>query len=401
MNIRFVYFSSLPTIGGLELNIHHTARSLVLRGHSVEVLTTTSQNLSKTQIKKHEEIDGVDYRRFSYLAVPGNKFAFLSPGMLRYLWKVQSEVVHVFSYLPSFFTNGAYLVSKLRRTPLVATPMFNPDRHLQYEGRFHRVSGNAYDRWVGPKLLKLPDAVIPSTPGELRWLEAKRLKVTEMVPTWAYGQVEDGKRDQSLEGQAEREAKFRRRWGLMDAPIVMSVGRVESRKGFDLLVRAFSEVKQTVPAAELVIVGEDWGQTPAIRSLAEELGVADSVTMTGKIGDDELTDAYGAASCLVMCSRYEGLGVTPLEAWRNGTAVVVFDRFPGPVTEETGLLAKYLDVEDLARKTVRMLTDHTLRERLEAAGRAEAESEYDWGLIIERLESVYESVVSRDMPSAR
>ncbi len=90
------------------------------------------------------------------------------------------------------------------------------------------------------------------------------------------------------------------------------VGRADTRKGFDLLLAAWKQVRAAEPDATLSVVGVARAALPGIRFL-------------GRLPDDELRALIGSARMLIMPSRMEGFGLSAAEAIAAGTPVVASD----------------------------------------------------------------------------
>lgn len=173
---------------------------------------------------------------------------------------------------------------------------------------------------------------------------------------------------------------LRARFSLGSGPIVLCVGRLVARKGFDQTVRAWSVVQAAVPEARLLIVGEG-EMAVELERLAVEGGVRDRVCLAGPLSDADLLRAYRAASVFVMPNRTmpdgdtEGFGLVFLEANACGRAVIggqAGGAVEAVVDGETGLLVDGYDSAAVATAIIRVLTDAELRQRLEAGGLAYA-----------------------------
>ncbi|MCA1823775.1 MAG: glycosyltransferase family 4 protein, partial [Frankia sp.] len=122
---------------------------------------------------------------------------------------------------------------------------------------------------------------------------------------------------------------------------VLFVGNLEPRKNLPVLLAAHRRLRETVlDAPPLVLAGPPgWG--PALQLDAAR----DAVVLTGYLDEPELARLMGAATCLVLPSRYEGFGIPPLEALACGIPVVVSDL---PVLREVlGAHAHYVPVGDV------------------------------------------------------
>lgn len=117
-------------------------------------------------------------------------------------------------------------------------------------------------------------------------------------------------------------------WFAAGAPVLLGVGRVAYQKDFATLLRAFARVRRHRPA-RLVIVGEaNQKQQSRLRALAEELGVADEVELSGYRPNP--LPYMARATAFVLSSRWEGFPNALLEAMACGTPVVSTDCPSGP-----------------------------------------------------------------------
>jgi D-inositol-3-phosphate glycosyltransferase len=111
--------------------------------------------------------------------------------------------------------------------------------------------------------------------------------------------------------------------GLQDGKIILFVGRIERLKGIEKVIQALPFLDHIKP--RLIIAGEDGhrqGEVLYLKGLAENLGVADSVSFSGLVAYENLPLYYNAADVCVFPSFYESFGLVPLEALACGTPVI-------------------------------------------------------------------------------
>jgi glycosyltransferase involved in cell wall biosynthesis len=149
--------------------------------------------------------------------------------------------------------------------------------------------------------------------------------------------------------------------GTRRSPMVLFVGSLFNRRRLPDLIAAFARATTTMPAARLVIVGDDrtWPRQD-LRAVARAQGVEDRTEFRSYVADDALARLYGEASVFGFLSEYEGFGLTPLEALAAGVPPVVLDT---PVAREVyGEAAAYVppgDVDAAAAALRRFLSSPT------------------------------------------
>jgi glycosyltransferase involved in cell wall biosynthesis len=189
-------------------------------------------------------------------------------------------------------------------------------------------------------------------------------------------------------GPAER-ASVRARHGLGDEPFFLYPAITYPHKGHEHLVRAFAEVARQRPGVQLVLSGGEAQREPALRELIARLGLEASVRRIGRVAEADLDALYREAVALVLPSRYEGFGMTVLEAMSRRCPVIAADATALPeVVGDAGLL---VDPDDPARWSaamVEMLDDPARQRRLADAGEARART-FDWGRSARLLAGLY------------
>lgn len=133
-------------------------------------------------------------------------------------------------------------------------------------------------------------------------------------------------------------------------PVVfLNVAELAEKKGQAFLLRAFAKVCAQMGDARLVVVGEG-ALAGELGRLAGELGLADRVRLTGRLGRREVLDAMRSCHVFVLPSLVETFGVVVIEAQACGRPVVATVS-GGPediLTEDTGVLVPPADVDALA-----------------------------------------------------
>lgn len=147
-------------------------------------------------------------------------------------------------------------------------------------------------------------------------------------------------------------------------PFVLTVGRLEPEKGFDVLIKAFALTLITAPEWRLLIVGKG-PQEASLKRLAEELGVAGKVQFTGTVR--EVDSLYQQGRFFVLSSRVEGFPNALLEAMAAGMPVIATDCSYGPgeiITKGIdGILVPPDDIGAIHEAMKRLITEPELAAR--------------------------------------
>jgi len=175
-----------------------------------------------------------------------------------------------------------------------------------------------------------------------------------------------------------------------DARVVLFVAEkvAAKRKGVAYLLDALDRLPDTTSIVLLTIGGGDVRTGPLRRF---------QIRRVGRLYDERLQSLiYSAADLFVFPSLADNQPLVLIEALACGTPIVAFDI--GGVPEMvrhmgTGYLARYQDVDDLARGIHTVLTDDSLRAQLQRKCRALAEQEYSLDLQVERYVTLYEQAI--------
>jgi glycosyltransferase involved in cell wall biosynthesis len=159
---------------------------------------------------------------------------------------------------------------------------------------------------------------------------------------------------------------------------VLFVGRLTPEKGGALLLEAFAQVFAAHPEARLTVVG-DGPERPALEARAQALGVAEAVTFAGARNQLQVAAHMAEADMLVLPSFAEGVPVVLMEAMAAGLPTIA-SRVAGVSElvhdEETGFVIPPGDLETLANRLSRLMSNPNLCRNMGASGRAVVEADY-------------------------
>jgi L-malate glycosyltransferase len=168
----------------------------------------------------------------------------------------------------------------------------------------------------------------------------------------------------------------------------------------DVVIRAFSEVQQVYPRAQLDLVGKGPCENQ-IRALVQELRVA-NVHFLGVASRQNIGEYYDRADIFINASCLDNMPVSLLEAFASGLPVITTSP-PGMgylvEHEHTGLLSEPSDAGALAKNVIRVLRDPVLTARL-VANAYEESSRYRWSTVRQQWLSIYQILARRGSTTA-
>ncbi|MGQ9614330.1 glycosyltransferase family 4 protein [Chloroflexus sp.] len=171
---------------------------------------------------------------------------------------------------------------------------------------------------------------------------------------------------------------------------ILCVARQYPRKHIADLIRAFAQVRQRLPDARLVIIG-DGPEHANLKTLAHTLGLGASCQLLGALpSDDEVRSWYYRADLFCLPSVQEGFGIVFLEAMAAGLPIVATTAAAIPEVVphgKAGLLVPPADVTALADALTTLLGDVSLRRRYGSFGR-DYVAQFDWMRVAEQFLAV-------------
>jgi phosphatidylinositol alpha-1,6-mannosyltransferase len=202
---------------------------------------------------------------------------------------------------------------------------------------------------------------------------------------------------------ASHDPYVRARLGWGERPVILTVGRLQRRKGHDQLIRALGAIRGAVPNVLYAIAG-DGEERAALEGLVIETGQRDHVQFLGELQDDKLVQCYQQCDLFVLPNRQvgkdiEGFGMVLLEAQASGKPVVAGTSggtAETMCTGETGYVISCEGSEELAGLVIELLTDRRQRTQMGQAARQWIVEHFDWSALAEHASRIFAGRVPID-----
>lgn len=181
------------------------------------------------------------------------------------------------------------------------------------------------------------------------------------------------------------------------APMIVAVGRLVWKKGFDYLLAALARLKREGIAVKAQIIG-DGDLYPRLRFSIEDLSLEPEVELVGPLTSRQVLERMREADLFVLSSHEEGISNAALEAMACGLPVVTTDA--GGMAEAVcdgveGFVVPVRDIGALADRIRALAANPALRERMGRAARARVEREFSLTSQAERFEAIYRAAIAQ------
>ena len=386
MRILHAISNLSPQAGGPPKAGLGMARAIARRGHDVAIYTTNFDGASDLDVPLGEPVDigGVEVRyhpvhfpRFWETSFPLGRALASDAGRF--------DLMHLHSlYMYHDYAGGR--AARRAGVPYIVRPHGTLDPYIWKRRRSRKA---LFEAWFQNRVLAGAAALHYTTDDEWRLAAPVARNPNGFV-------VPNGLDMDEFAGLPEKGAFRARHPEIGDRRIVLFLGRLNFKKGLDLLAPAFGQVVAAGHDAHLVIAGPDDDMAEKTRSWLAAAGVLDRATFTGMIAGDEKLAALADAEMFVLPSYSENFGIAVAEALACGLPVVISDAVNiWPEVEAAGAgLVGPCDADATARHMIEILEHPDAATRMGRAGAQLARDRYSWDGIAPALEKAYEDVLA-------
>lgn len=338
-----------PQVNGVSVSLQMISEGLKKRGHQVTIFAP------KFPGYKDDEPNVMRLPSLKYLNNPPIYVAVL--GTPRSTWKLTREhfdVLHAHS--PASVGLLAYLTASTKRLPLIYTyhtSITDYTHYIKFIGGTGLIKRAA--SWFSKASTDLGDQIVVPSPKFQRLLITQKVKQPITV-------IPNGI-DLSMFKAVKNPGALRKRFGISpDAPILLTVGRMDPEKRLEFIVEAFDLIADRVPNAHLVFAG-DGGSRKSVEEKASATRASDRIHFLGMVNRAELPDIFHDASVFVSASTTEVHPISVIEAIASGLPLVAVqdEAFEGMLDDGMNGYLVPLDVKAYADTLAKLLPD---RERL-------------------------------------
>lgn len=174
---------------------------------------------------------------------------------------------------------------------------------------------------------------------------------------------------------------------------ILFAGTIIPRKGYADLIKGFAPIAPKHPDWKITFAGN--GEIERAKEIAKEVHIENQVIFLGWVNGKEKEKAFQEASIYCLASYGEGFPMGVLDAWAYGIPCVVtpVGGLPDIITEgENALTFSPGDTETLAKQLERMITDDSLREKIEKESLNLSQTTFNINTINQQLDKIYSSL---------
>jgi glycosyltransferase involved in cell wall biosynthesis len=378
-----------PTINGVATFSRNLAQGLAARGHEVVVIAPSQTGRRYKEIDENYTIERT--RALPFPFYQNFRISMMPQAEVReIIKKFKPDVIHI----QMLMGNGraAMIYGKKFGIPIVATNHAMPENlldNLKLLAPFAKPIGYMIKEY-GARFHSNADYVTLPTQAAIDLFDGNIDDIN--VPIKAISNGINLSKFKPGKVPAELLKKYHI---PTDVPVVTYLGRLDSEKHVGTLVRAFAQVLQKTDA-HLMIVGSG-NDLENLTELAEELGIADKVTLTGRIPEEDKPGIHRIGKVFVMPSPVELQCISMLEAMASGLPVIgVNDGALHELAQDgkNGYLVQTDDVDAMAAKIIKLLSDEKLREKM-AKESVKIAKTHDIEHTLDEFEGIYDYVLKQ------
>jgi len=374
--------------GGPSKTVIDTAKCLHDQGVLVDIVTTNANGLVSSDVPLQQWIPQEGYRiqYFPYIRIGDYKWSStFASWMFQHV--TNYDLVHsnaIFS-LPNVPVHWA---CQRHKVPYVMTPhgMLEP----------WALSYKAWKKKIYYKLLERPALNKASAIQTLASPENEHIRKLHLTSPMVI--VPNGIHRQDFESLPLPELFYQKFPHVYGQKIVLFLGRIDPKKGLDLLAIAFAKVQEQFPNTHLVIAGpNNIGFLSTAQAYFENADCSEAITFTGMLSGELKQSALAAADIYVAPSYSEGFSMSILEGMASGLPCVITSgcNFPEAAKAKVAHVVE-INSDDIANGLLKCLKDPSATKVMGSRARQFIFEHYTWDSIAKNLFQVYQTILRQE-----
>ena len=365
-------------MGGSVVSTYHLSKHLAKRGHDVTIFTTDFQ-------LNRKYIDGlVGVRVVPFHCIANIGMMLYSPKMKKQLkGEIKNfDIIHMHNFR-SYQNIISHNFAIKYKIPYV----------LQPRGSIPRLSKSKqkklFDIFFGRAIVKDADEIIATS----RIESDQYVDVFPDMDNQKIIHIPNGIDLETYQNLPKR-GNLRRKYSInTNEKIILFLSRIHERKGADILIEAFYNLKRELENIKLIIAGPDDGYLDILKWMVKKLNINDDVLFPGPLYGKEKLEAYVDADVFVLPSknRYESFGNVVLEACACGTPIIVTNNCGVAewISNNVSYVIEY-DKDQLHDAIFRALSDDGLRRKFGMDEKRLVREKFGWDKVVRKVEEFYE-----------
>ena len=374
------------TYGGTSKSVKELAKEVSNHQVSLDLITTTAGYAQNFTIPINTWLNEKNYRLRYFPCWHHNDFIVSVP-LISWLFNHISryDLVHTNTMFAPLISI-THKICQLKKIPYIITPhgMLEPWA-LSYKANKKQYYYNLIEK----ASLAKAKAIQTLASSEARNLRSLGFKQTIVVP--------NGIEPQEYQQLPNPEIFYRQFPHTRNKTLILFLGRIDPKKGLNLLAAAFAKAYRQFPQIHLIVAGPDSiNFLPTVRNYFMEAGCIDSVTFTGMIQGSLKYAALAAADIYIAPSYSEGFSMSVLEGMASGLPCVITTgcNFPEAAAAKVAYVVD-IEPEQIASALIKCLQNPDRAKAMGDRARQFILDNYTWDKIATKLVATYKIILNK------
>lgn len=291
----------MPILGGIQTVTSQLAKGLVSKGYDVTVIT----NLYPKGLRVTEKIDGVQIYRLPFVSGGTVRDKFIQKLTSFCLSSILSVKRPEAVYVHFPLAQASYILRMKKKFKFKIITCFHGHDVLRYDEGYSLDSDIYHDQ----KALISASSVVTACSDYLSDAVRRIFNFSEVSTIYNGVNLERFNSNGALN---------------LDSPYLFSFGRLETIKGFEILIDAFS--KAVLPNEIKLLIAGDGSLKDKLQSEIDDKGLVERVTLIGRLSPNDIVKYSMGAKAIVIPSLRESFGIVALEAIAAKRPIVATNR---------------------------------------------------------------------------